>query len=193
MKRLVIAATTALLAHGNIVWAQAPAPAAGSDPGNLSRFSRGIKMRYDNIKRDVVEAAEAVPESEYSFKPTPEVRSFGEIIGHIADTQNFFCAAAAGSNPQYADTLEKTAKTKAELVKGLKDSVTKCDDVYGKTDAANALSLVKTGKNDSLRGMILLDNVAHDNEHYGNIVTYMRLKGHVPPSTARTQKSSSGE
>ena len=193
MKRLVIAATTALLAHGNIVWAQAPAPAAGSDPGNLTRFSRGVKARYDNIKRDVVEAAEAVPEAEYSFKPTPAVRTFGEIIGHIADTQNFFCGVAAGSNPQYADTLEKTAKTKDDLVKGLKDSMTKCDDAYAKTDAANALSLVKAGKSDALRAMILLDNVSHDNEHYGNIVTYMRLKGHVPPSTARERRSSSGE
>jgi uncharacterized damage-inducible protein DinB len=181
MKHLVVAATTALLAHGNIVWAQAPAP--GSDPGNLSRFSRGIKMRYDSVKRDVVEAAEAVPDSEYSFKPTPEVRTFGEIIGHIADTQNYFCAVAAGSNPEYADTLEKTAKTKADLVKGLKDSVAKCDDVYAKTDAANALSVVKAGKGDGLRAMLLLDNVSHDNEHYGNIVTYMRLNGMVPPST----------
>jgi len=191
MKHLVLAAATALAVNGNIVWAQAPT--AGSDPGNMTRFSRGIKARYDNIKRDVVEAADAVPEAEYSFKPTPQVRSFGEIIGHIADTQNYFCSVAAGSNPEYADTLEKSAKSKADLVKGLKDSVAKCDDVYAKTDAANVLSVVKAGKGDALRGMILLDNVSHDNEHYGNIVTYMRLKGHVPPSTARTQRSSSGQ
>jgi uncharacterized damage-inducible protein DinB len=191
MKHLLLAAATALAVNGNIVWAQAPA--AGSDPGNMTRFSRGIKARYDNIKRDVVEAADAVPEAEYTFKPTPQVRSFGEIIGHIADTQNYFCSVAAGSNPEYADTLEKSAKSKADLVKGLKDSVAKCDDVYAKTDAANVLSVVKAGKGDALRGMILLDNVSHDNEHYGNIVTYMRLKGHVPPSTARTQRSSSGQ
>src|SRR3989442_3967109 len=103
MKHFILAAATALVAKGNIVWAQTPA--AGSDPGNLTRFSRGVKARYDNVKRDVVEAAEAVPEAEYSFKPTPEVRSFGEIIGHIADTQNYFCSVAAGSNPHYADTL----------------------------------------------------------------------------------------
>ena len=78
----------------------------------MTRFSRAIKARYDTIKRDIVEAADAVPESEYSFKPTPEVRSFGEIIGHIADTQNYFCGVAAGRNPQYADTNEKGAKTR---------------------------------------------------------------------------------
>ena len=95
----------------------------------------------------------------------------------------------SGYSRRFYGASEKSAKSKADLVKGLKDSVAKCDDVYGKTDAANALSLVKAGKGDALRGMILLDNVSHDNEHYGNIVTYMRLKGHVPPSTARTQRT----
>src|SRR5262249_53345771 len=144
-----------------------------------------IKGRYDNVKRDIVEAAEAVPDSEYSFKPTPEVRSLGQLIAHIADTQNYFCGVADGSNPAYADAIEKSATSKADLVKALKDSVAKADEVYTKTDATNVLSLVKAGQSDTLRGMILLDNVSHDSEHYGNIVTYMRLKGHVPPSTAR--------
>ena len=74
-------------------------------------------------------------------------------------------------------------------MRALKDSVEKCDAVYAATDAANALTIVPAGKGDALRGMVLIDNVSHDNEHYGNIVTYMRLKGHVPPSTARTQKT----
>jgi uncharacterized damage-inducible protein DinB len=184
MKHLVLVAS-ALILSAHAASAQTPAPA---DPGNMTRFSRAIKARYDTIKRDIVEAADAVPESEYSFKPTPEVRSFGEIIGHIADTQNYFCGVAAGRNPQYADTNEKGAKTKADLVKGLKASVAACDDVYGSLTPANVLGLAAAGKGDALRAMTLLDNVSHDNEHYGNIVTYMRLKGHVPPSTARETK-----
>ncbi len=182
--RLFAAVTTALAVSANIVWAQTPGSSA-PDPGNLTRFSKGIKARFDNIKRNVVEAADAVPESEYGFKPTPQVRSFGEIIAHIADTQNYFCGVAAGANPEYSDKLEKSLKSKADLVKALKDSMTKCDEAYSGTTGDNALSTVKAGKGDALRGMVLLDNVSHDNEHYGNIVTYMRLKGHVPPSTAR--------
>lgn len=162
--------------------AQTPASA---DSGNMARFGRAVKARYDSIKRDIVEAAEAMPESEYSFRATPQVRTFAEIIGHIADSQNFFCGVAEGSNPDYADPIEKSGGTKAALVKALKDSVARCDAVYGKIDAANGLALVPAGKGDALRAMVLLDNVSHDNEHYGNIVTYMRLKGHVPPSTAR--------
>ena len=156
-----------------------------ADPGNMTRFGRAITARYDAIKRDIVDAAEAMPESEYSFRATPKVRTFAEIIGHIADSQNFFCGVAGGSNPEYADPIEKSGGKKAALVKALKDSVATCDEVYGQTDPTNALALVPAGKGDALRGMMLLDNVSHDNEHYGNIVTYMRLKGHVPPSTAR--------
>jgi uncharacterized damage-inducible protein DinB len=187
---IALAAAVLALGASSSGMAATQTPAPGSDPGNLTRFSRGVKSRFDNIKRDIVEAAEAVPENEYAFKPTPQVRSFGELVGHIADAQNFFCGVAAGNNPEYSDAIEKSkSPTKAGLVSALKASVATCDDVYAKTTAGNALELVKAGKGDALRGMMLLDNISHDNEHYGNIVTYMRLKGHVPPSTARTQKT----
>ena len=176
---------SALALSAAILSAQAPAPSGAPDPGNMTRFSRAVKDRYDTIKRDLVEAAEAVPESEYGFRPTPQVRTFAQIVGHVTETQNYFCGIADGGNPPYADAMEKSTPSKAAMVKALKDSVTRCDAVYAATDAANAMTLVPAGKGDALRGMILLDNINHDNEHYGNIVTYMRLKGHVPPSTAR--------
>ena len=174
---------TAVALSATVLAAQAPAGAP--DPGNMTRFTRAVKARYDNIKRDIVEAAEAMPESEYSFRATPQVRTFAEILGHITDSQNYFCSVASGSNPEYADAMEKSNGSKAAFVKALKESVAKCDAVYAATDPGNALMLVPAGKGDALRAMMLLDNVSHDNEHYGNIVTYMRLKGHVPPSTAR--------
>ena len=183
-KHAIVTVSSVLVLAGNIVWAQGPD--ASSDPGNMTRFSKAISARYTAIKRDIVEAADAVPEAEYSFRPTPQVRTFAQLVGHIADAQNFFCGIAAGSNPEYSDANEKGAATKADAVKALKESVEKCDAAYSSTTASNALELVKAGKGDALRGMMLIDNVSHDNEHYGNIVTYMRLKGHVPPSTART-------
>ena len=181
MKMLALTlAACAAIAGG----ASAQSPAA-ADPGNLARFSRAIKTRYDTIARDIVDAAEAMPESEYGFRATAQVRTFAEIVGHIADSQNFFCGVARGGNPEYADPIERSGGTKAALVKALKESVAACDAIYGTIDPAGALALVPSGKGDALRGMVLLDNVSHDNEHYGNIVTYLRLKGHVPPSTAR--------
>jgi uncharacterized damage-inducible protein DinB len=176
-----MAFTFSACAIATVSAAQTPA----TNPENLVRFSLAIQARYDSIKRDIVEAAEAMPEGEYSFRATPQVRTFAELIGHIADSQNFFCGVAAGTNPEYGDTIESSGGTKAVLVKALKQSVAACDLVYGLTNPTNALALVKSGKGDALRSMILLDNVSHDNEHYGNLVTYMRLKGHVPPSTAR--------
>jgi uncharacterized damage-inducible protein DinB len=173
----------------------AQSQSAPTNPGNLARFSRALKDRFDSITRDIVEAAEVVPPGDYKFRPTPEVRSFGELIGHIADSQNFFCGVAGGSNPEYSDAAEKAApSTKAALVDMLKISVAKCGEVYAATNADNALDLVKAGKGDALRGLMLIDNISHDNEHYGNIVTYMRLKGRVPPSTARksTQQAPGG-
>jgi uncharacterized damage-inducible protein DinB len=155
-------------------------------PKGLARVALGTKQRFDAIKRDIVESADGVPEAEYAFKPTPQVRSFGELIGHIADGNAWYCGLASGSNPAWKDPVEKTVKTKADLVKALKDSFAKCDEVYTGTTEENALALVPAGQRDQMRAMVLLDNVAHLNEHYGNIVTYMRLKGHVPPSTARS-------
>lgn len=173
------------LAACAVAGAAAAQSAAADDPGNLMRFGRAIKARYDTITRDIVDAAEVMPEAEYGFRATPQVRTFAEIVGHIADSQNYFCGVAGGRNPEYADPIERSGVTKAGLVKALKDSIAACDEVYGSTGSANALALVPSGKGDALRGMMLLDNVSHDNEHFGNIVTYMRLKGHIPPSTAR--------
>src|SRR5262249_41667322 len=132
IKPLLVAA---FLAGAAAVSAQAPF--TNSDSGNLTRFSQSVRAGYDEIKRDIVAGAEAVPESEYGFKPTPDVRSFGEIIGHVADAQNYSCAMANGANPQWADPIEKTVRSKAELVKRLKDSVAACDAVIAKTDAGN--------------------------------------------------------
>jgi uncharacterized damage-inducible protein DinB len=190
MRPIVLATAVLALGASSSGTAATQTPAPGADPGNLTRFSRGVKARFDSIKRDIVEAAEAVPENEYGFKPTPQVRSFGELVGHVADAQNYFCGVAAGNNPDYSDAIEKSkSPTKAALVSALKASVAACDEVYAKTTAGNVMELVKAGKSDALRGGLLLDNISHDNEHYGNIVTYMRLKGHVPPSTARMQKT----
>jgi uncharacterized damage-inducible protein DinB len=190
MTRIALAVIVAAgLSASESARAQTAPPSSG--PANATRFSRAIKARFDSIKRDIVDAAAAVPEGEYTFKPTPEVRSFGELIGHIADSQNFFCGVASGANPEYSDAVEKTRPpTKTVMVNALKASMAKCDDAYGQTTAENALELVAAGKGDALRAMLLLDNISHDNEHYGNIVTYMRLKGHVPPSTARTPSPS---
>lgn len=127
-------------------------------------------------------AAEQFPDSEYDFKPTPEVRSFGEIIGHVAGSQDMFCAAALGEPQPAEDAVEKSARTKADLVEALKKSTEHCMRAYAQTDIQTQGKVKMFGQEMSKLDVLLM-NATHDNEHYGNIVTYMRLKGMVPPSS----------
>jgi uncharacterized damage-inducible protein DinB len=144
-------------------------------------FSTGTKTLYGMVKGNLIKAAEKMPEENYSFKPTPEVRSFGEIVGHVADAQYLFCGAAKGE--QKTSNAEKTKKSKADLVAALKDGVAYCDSVYNSMTDATGAEKAKFFGRDWARLTLLDFNVAHSNEHYGNFVTYLRLKGLVPPSS----------
>jgi uncharacterized damage-inducible protein DinB len=151
-----------------------------------------VKGMHATIRRNLAEAAESMPAEEYSFKPTPEVRTFAQLIGHVVFGNVYFCSQAKGEPASLPQNLEKTTE-KAVLVKALNESLAYCDDVYASTTDANFNQLVKAAApngsgGETSRGSVLVFNTAHNNEHYGNIVVYMRLKGHVPPSTARVQK-----
>jgi uncharacterized damage-inducible protein DinB len=156
-------------------------------------LASSTKAMHAMIGRNLAEAAVNMPENEYTFRPTPEVRTFGQIIGHVVDANFFFCSQAAGEkSPATADYEQITDK--AELVKALNDSLHYCDRVYASTTDANFTQRMQiknvggTGSTNTVRGAVLMYNVAHNNEHYGNLAVYIRLKGHVPPSTARTQQ-----
>lgn len=145
-------------------------------------LSTSAKFVYTIVKGNLTKAADKMPEENYSFKPTPEVRSFGQLVGHVADANYSFCSAAGGEkNPGL--NIEKTKTAKADLVAALKESFDYCDKVYnGLTDAA-ASEKVKFFGRESVKLGVLMFHSAHADEHYGNEVTYMRLKGIVPPSS----------
>lgn len=164
--------------------AQAPPAQA---PQKIS-LAAGLQRSYDNIKRNLTEMAAKMPESDYGFKPTTEVRSYGQLFGHIANSSFNACAAARGvANPNQGNDNEKKT-TKAEFEKALADSFAFCDPAFASLTDASAGELVKQGQNEVARGAVLANNVAHDNEMYGTGVVYMRLKGLVPPSTERAQQ-----
>ncbi|PYT29910.1 MAG: DinB family protein [Acidobacteria bacterium] len=148
-----------------------------SDP--LSAGNKGI---YSIVKNNVVKAAEKMPEENYAFKPTPEVRSFGQLVGHVADAQYMFCSATLGEKSP-ALGIEKSKTTKADLVQALNAAFAYCDKAYeGMTDA-HAAEMVKFFGREQAKLTVLSFNNAHNDEHYGNMVTYMRMKGLVPPSS----------
>ena len=145
--------------------------------------TKDLTQFYGSIRLNLIETAELVPEADYAFKPTPEVRSIGQLIGHVANSQYFFCSSAAGESSPSSANYENDVTAKSALVEGLKESFEYCDGVYGSMTDAKLGELV--GERTRMWGLAF--NVAHNNEHYGNLVTYMRLKGIVPRSTARTQ------
>ena len=123
-----------------------------------------------------------MPEENYAFKPVDTVRSFGQIIGHLADAQYLFCATASGEKPPEL-SYEKTKTSKADLIAALKEGFAYCDKVYDSMTDAAAIQTVKFFGNDVPKHAILNINISHNMEHYGNLVTYMRIKGIVPPTS----------
>jgi uncharacterized damage-inducible protein DinB len=133
----------------------------------------------------VTQAAEDMPEAKYGYKPTPEVRSFGELIAHVAGSQYMFCAAATGDSARAEDDIEKKKLTrKADLVAAMRASNDYCARAYQQTDGASA-GPVKLFGQERTRLYALMINATHDAEHYGNIVTYLRMNSMVPPSSKR--------
>jgi uncharacterized damage-inducible protein DinB len=152
-------------------------------------MASSVKAMHGTIRRNLAEAAEAMPAADYAFKPTPDVRSFGELVGHVTNANFFFCSQARGEKMPGTTNYEKVTD-RAALVTALNESLAYCDQAYSSTTDANfsqAVTMAGQGNPQTVRGAVLMFNTAHNNEHYGNMVVYMRLKGRVPPSTARTQ------
>ena len=140
------------------------------------------KGLYSFVSNAVIGAAQKMPEESYSFKPAPEVRSFGQIVGHVADASYMFCSQTLGEgNPTKG--IEKTKTSKADLVAALNTAFAYCDKAYGSMTDASAVQTIKLFGNDAPRMSALIVNNMHNMEHYGNLVTYMRMKGIVPPSS----------
>ena len=165
-----------------LVLSAAPAFAQGES------ISSAVKKAWAGAKQNIAESAAQMPESDYSFKPVDSVRTFGEILSHVAGANYVFCAATTGEKAPYAeDAFEKTAKTKADITKALTESLAYCDAKYNAlTDASGAKMIdmpYNMGKTAAVYSLML--NTSHNAEHYGNLVTYFRIKGMVPPSSKR--------
>ena len=160
-----------------VVLAGPTAAQAQADP-----IAESIRGLYRPIRGHLIAAAENMPEAEYAFRPTAEVRTFGQIVGHLANTNYNFCSWAKAEQGPDRENFEQITD-KARLIAALKASLEYCDPVYaGLTDTA-AGERVRIGTNDVARANPLIFNLTHSNEHYGNLVTYMRMKGLVPPSS----------
>lgn len=143
-----------------------------------------VRLQYENVKRNFVEASKVMPEENYDYRLTPAQRPYGEWVGHTAGMVTRMCATAKGET---APAAHGAMKSKDEMVKAVEAAFGYCDSVIGSMNDAAALRVVsETPKRTALDSLVGL--IAAVNSHYGNMVGYMRTKGIVPPSTARMQK-----
>ena len=139
-----------------------------------------MKQFYTIRRGDLLKAADRMPAAAYDFRPTPEVRTFAQLLAHIIDTQMSFCSAVKGE-PRKLNASSKT--TKADLVAALKVSFDECDSAFDAMTDSSAAQMLQAGNSERSKLGTLLYATLHDNEEYGYLSMYLRLKGLVPPST----------
>ena len=165
--------------------AQPPPQPPPAPPGLVAE----VKSIYTAVHTNITRAVEQFPADKLTWQPTPAVRSWARLIGHITDDNNGACYLLAGeaARPPRVDTVDTQESpanklSKDDLLKGYKESVERCNKAFAAVTEAN---MAERAAPTSARSKIgaLIYNTSHTNEHYGNIVTYMRLNGMVPPST----------
>ena len=181
MRTLLQTLLICLLVSTSVALAQEHSPTGAATPADnpLSAHNKAI---YRGVKAIVLRSAEKMPEDKYGFRPTEVVRSFGQILGHIADAQYMFCSTVLGeTNPR--PNIEKTMASKSDLIAALGEAFAYCDRAYdGMTDASASETVMIMGSDTPKLGGLTVNNV-HTVEHYGNLVTYLRMNDIVPPTS----------
>jgi DinB family protein len=145
-------------------------------------LSTEARQAYNGIKNNLIKMAEKVPDDVYSFKATPEIRTFGQLVAHVADAQMGACSGVNGG----MKSLGAASKTsKADLVAALKESSAECDKAFEALTDTTATQMIKTRRGERTKLGTLYSVIGHDNEEYGYMAVYLRLKSIVPPSSER--------
>ena len=185
--RAMILCVCALAMAGAVANAQTPSAGKASAHAAANPLSDALRSQWKSVKTYYLKSAEEMPDENYGFKPVETVRSFGEIIAHVAGANYLICSAAKGEKaPHGENEFVTSATTRDAIIKAAQDSVAYCDAAFAAaTDKALSTMVASPfgGNGRMPLGAVLVDNIGHVNEHYGNLVTYLRLKGLVPPSS----------
>ena len=186
MRTLPSALLICLLVSG-VTPAQDKPPSAAAATGQERPVNAFNQKAYEYLKGNLLRSAEKMPEENYEFRPVEGVRTFGELLDHVTDSQYMFCSIATGErNP--APKVEKPKISKADRIAAMKDAFAYCDKAHAGTTKETAGQMRKFMGNDMSRVDVLTVNNMHTIEHYGNIVTYLRMNKIVPPSTEMMQQ-----
>lgn len=144
-----------------------PQGTPGSSP-SAPGISEELRKAFEEVHAAISKSADLVPADKYAYRPVSTVRTFGELVGHVADSYVWYCTRASGRNVEWSDAIEKGKTDKTTVTQKLRESLAVCTAAYSNT------SSVVGG---------LLGNVSHTNLHYGNMITYLRMMGLVPPTS----------
>jgi hypothetical protein len=168
----------------------------GAGRGGPVGIAQAFQNAYSNLKANVTQSAEVVPEAGYGLKPSTmaEVKTFGQVVGHVADAQFNQCSGALGMpNPNQGNSFEAAGRSRAEIIKGLAESFALCDKAFAALTDENASELIAGGRGgQQARAAALLGVIAHGNEMYGIYTVYQRAQNIVPPSTAARGRGRGG-
>jgi uncharacterized damage-inducible protein DinB len=143
-------------------------PRTSAQDSDKAKTALVIRKGFQEVSTWISKSAEMVPDDKYNYKPVDTVRTYGQLVAHVTDSFNYFCAHGAGNKVQWSDPVEKGKTDKATLLPKLKEAIDKCNTVYA-TDTGEVAPL--------------MENIAHTNLHYGNLITYLRMMGMKPPSS----------
>ena len=189
MKTIGVSLFCSLAFVGAVSAQQPAAPAQPQPPRPLPGMLMEVRNIFNTHKGNITKAADQFPDEKYGWSPTPEIRTWGGLISHIVDDNNGACFLLAGETaaPPRLDNQGKPTDAgknmkKADIVKALAESFARCDKAFDVVTDANMAE--RNGTSSRSKFGALFYDTQHINEHYGNIVTYMRLQGMVPPSSA---------
>jgi uncharacterized damage-inducible protein DinB len=172
-----------------VAHAQSPAPAAANQsappkPVTLSAPA-DVQRGYNGLKGNILKAAEKMPAENYSFRPTPDIRTFARVVNHVTEAQVRICGALNGTAPDALPKVPPETADKATIQAALQASFTECDKAYAALSDDNLLQTITLGPITRTRIGFAWGNVSHDNEQYATLALYLRLKGIVPPSSEK--------
>ncbi|HEY7055869.1 MAG TPA: DinB family protein [Vicinamibacterales bacterium] len=157
-------------------------------PSGPITMSGQLVKAFDNMQKDIVEAASRMPEDQYGFKPTPEIKPFGQLVAHLAIAQFRDCAVLKGEPSPKKDEKEEATRTKADAIALLKASTDYCAPLVNALNESSLTELASVEKMQVQKGLIPIELAVHGMEMYGTMAVYLRLKGLVPPMTEREQQ-----
>ncbi|MBB5058880.1 putative damage-inducible protein DinB [Granulicella aggregans] len=173
---------TAIVGVNSLLVAQAPGKPVSTVP--VTPFS-DVQRGYAALKGNILKSADRMPAENYSYRPTPEVRTYARVVNHITEAQWHSCGAINGTAAEAQPKVSEETADKATIVAALNASFAECDKAFASLTEANLLQMIPSGPSTRSRIGLAWGTVSHDNEQYATLALYLRLKGLVPPSSEK--------